>query len=321
MVAQIKKKMSGARKKDLIFYSLILFIPMFNFTFLVAYVKYFDVFMFAMKEFDFDSGTFVWAEDLLINVKTFFRYFKYEEGWAKAAVVSLKNYLVGYLTMPISFFVPWYIVKKQLGSRIFKFILMLPGIINSIVWTFLYMNFMEKGLPAIFDMPMGPFSNPNTQWIAMQGKGVWLGFASSMLLYVGMFGSVAEEVVEAGKLDGMGPIRELIHLYLPTVYELWAIGIATSLMGIFTADGGCYEMFGFSANGQVATVGYKLFCSVLSPEASLADYPINTAASVVITFIFLPIVLIIRWLLLRIGPTEEERQPVQWFWKKFRRNG
>lgn len=320
MVTQKKKKMTQARKKDLIFYSAILFIPMLNFTFLIAYVRYFDVFVFAMKKFDFASGDFVWAEDLLINVKTFFRYFKYEEGWATAALVSLKNYLMGYVTMPISFFVPWYIVKKHLGSRVFKFILMLPGIINSLVWTFLYMNFMEKALPTLLDLSMGPFSNPNTQWIAMQGKGIWLGFAGSMLLYVGMFGSVPTEVVEAGTLDGMGPIRELIHLYIPTIYELWAIGIATSLMGIFTGDGGCYEMFGFSANEKVATVGYKLFCSVLSPEASLADYPINTAASVTITFIFLPLVLIVRWLLLRVGPTENQREPIQWFWKKFRRN-
>ncbi len=320
-VNQVKKKngpFSQKRRKDTLFYLSIVTIPFINFIVFQVYQNYIDVFLFAVKSFNPTTGEYAFTRDLFVNFKNFFYEIANDPSWEAAIKVSLKGYVLSWLVgTPLSLFVPLYIVKKCLGTKFFKFVLMLPSMISSMVWVLVYTNFVEGPLVELLSLEIGPLSNKETQWTTIWIQGLITGFGGSMLMYVGIYSGVSDNVLEAAKIDGMGVLREFWHLYFPVLYPIWVVGAATGLMGLFGGQGPI-EYFGYSANEEVRTIGYILFCKVMA-SSSPSDVPLNTAGTLVFTFTILPIVLILKWVLTRYGPSEDSRQPIQWFWLKWRK--
>ena len=61
-----------------------------------------------------------------------------------------------------------------------------------------------------------------------------------------------------------------------------------------------YESF---AEPHLSTIGYWLYCGAVSGE--LAEYPIYSAMGLALTAIAVPVTLVLRWALNRLGPSEE----------------
>ena len=298
--------MKCRKKQDIgaiIFYIAIVAIPLLNFIVLKFYVSYIDVFTFVFKKYDVTTGTYQFTSDVFYNFRNFFNLLSKEPAWKDALWVTFKNYIVGWLTTPISMLIPFYVAKKYPGGKVFKFILMMPGMIASMVWSLIYINFCDRALVSLFDLTEGLISNPKTQWAATWFKGFWLGNATSLLLYSGIFSGVSESLVDAGKVDGLGPIGEFFYIYMPALYPTWSVGIYTGLAGLFSNYAGVFEMYGYEAGKPVATVGYLLFVQVM--RGGTDGIGINCAGSIFFTLACFPIVLGGKKLMEKIGPSED----------------
>lgn len=313
-----KKQINSRRLKETGFYISVIAIPLINFLFLEFYQNYISVFLYAAKDYDYDAGKFFYASDILINFKRFFSELAEEVAWKQAFFVSFKGYALSWLVnTPLTLFIPYYIVKKHPGSKAFKFILMLPSMVATMVWTMIYTNFVENALVDMFHLSMGPLSNKDTQWGAIWTQHLITGMGSSMLLFTGIYGGVSDSTIDAGKIDGCGVFRELWHIYFPVLYPIWAVNAAVGLNSLFSGVGPI-EYFGYSANENVRTIGYLLFSKVMNSSEPI-DRVISCAGSIVFTLGILPLVSLFKWLLTRFGPSEDAREPIKWFWQKERK--
>ncbi len=309
---------SKAKRRDTLFYIVIVAIPFFNFCFLNLYQNYISVFLYATKTYDYATGQYIFQSDIFANFKVFFRELASSPDWADAFRVSLKTYILNWLVnVPISLFVPYYIVRKCVGSNAFKFILMLPSMLSSMIWVLLYNNFVEIAWVEMWGLDFGPLSNKDQQWTAIWIQSLITGFGANMLLYTGMYSSVSDGTLDAAKIDGMGVLREIWHLYFPVLYSVWVVGVVTGINSLF-AGTGPIEYFGQSANEEVRTIGYILFYKVMYSSRP-QDAVIACAGNIVFTMGVLPLVLVSKKLLTYYGPSEDERKPIRWFWQKRKR--
>lgn len=312
-MAQKTNAFSKAKRRDTLFYIAIVAVPFFNFCFLNLYRDYIGVFLYSIKTYDFETGKYVFQSDIFANFRAFFHEIAKSPDWLDAFRVSFKGYILSWLvSMPISIFVPYYIVRKCLGSKAFKFILMLPSMLSTMIWVLLYNNFVETAWVEMWGLDFGPLSNKAQQWNAIWIQGLITGFGANMLLYTGMYSSVSDGVLDAAKIDGMGVLREIWYLYFPVLYPIWVVNVVTGINGLF-AGTGPIEYFGSSANEEVRTIGYILFYKVMY-SSNPQDALVACAGDIVFTLGVLPLVLTAKAVLTHYGPSEDEHKP--WFKRK-----
>lgn len=311
-----KNLVRRARRIETLFYISVVAIPVINFIVLQFYVNYIDVFLFSIKKYDYSTATYRFTSDVFYNFRNFFHEITTDPRWKSALWVTFKGYLVGWIVdIPISIVIPYFICKKYFGSKFFKFILMMPQMISSMVWTLIYLNFTENALVVLFNWEMGPISNPSTRWITMQIKSTWIGVAGSMLMYTGIFSGVSDAVIDAGKIDGLKPFGELWHVYMPTLYPIFSVGVVGGIAGLFAGYAGTLELFGYDASQEVAGVGYLLFIRIMK-GGGVDSYGFNAAGSIFFTLVVLPVAMFVKWLLGRVGPTEDTREPIKFPWRR-----
>lgn len=107
---------------------------------------------------------------------------------------------------------PYYIWKKMPANRFFQTMLMMPGMISGMVWTVIYKYFMDRAIPELLNLPFGPMSAPATQFITAVIYCYWLAVAGNMLIYTGTMSGISNELLDAGKVDGLRSIGEFWHI-------------------------------------------------------------------------------------------------------------
>ena len=100
-----------------------------------------------------------------------------------------------------------------------------------------------------------------------------------------------EEVMEYGKLEGVGPMRELFTIVLPMIWPTLSTLIIMIMTGIFTATGPILLFTEGAYN--TTTISYYIWTMVYG--ASSGSYPLASAVGLFFTIIGLPIVLIVRY--------------------------
>lgn len=311
-----KKNMRRARRAETAFYVSIVALPFFNYVLLNFIPGYFYIFVFATQKYQYEAAKYVFQRDIFYNFRWFLDEFFNTPGFAKGIANSFLLYGIGWLTMPISLFVSYYITKKMPGAKVFKVILMMPGMISGMVWVLLYKYFVERAMPLMFGWPMGLLSNVSTQLAALIAYGLWLGLAGNMLLYTGILSGVSDAQTDAGKVDGLGVVGEFWHISMPTLYPVWMVGVIGGIAGFFSSSPGTFEFFGFYADKSLYTIGYLMFTRVMSSGSGVANYGFNAAGSILFSLVVMPITLTGKWALERYGPSEETREPIRWFWKR-----
>ena len=113
---------------------------------------------------------------------------------------------------------------------------------------------------------------------------------------------IPPEMIEAGKMDGVTPLREFINLVLPSIYGTFSTLIIVAVAGVFTNQLNLYSFFGKGAQPQNSTIGYYLYNQTQS--ASLAGYPRLAAMGIIFTLIVAPVTLLVRYVVNKFDPTE-----------------
>ena len=311
------KKRSSARKKEMWFYIAIVGVPFFLYLLLQVFPGYLYIFIFSIQKYDQTTGKYIFQSDVFYNFRCFFDELLKTTTWSQAAKNSLIQYGLGWLMMPLSLFVSFFIARKMPGSNFFKAILMMPGMLSGMIWVLLYKNFMDRALVELFDLPYGPLSNIDQQFGALLVYSLWLGVAGNMLLYTGVLSGTSPELIEAGRSDGLGTLGEFWHIALPQLYPVWIVGVIGGIAGFFNSSPSTFEFYGLHANANTHTIGYLMFCKVMG-NSDTSGYAFNAAGSIIFSLVVMPVTLFGKWALERYGPSEDSRKPIRWFWKRGR---
>lgn len=75
------------------------------------------------------------------------------------------------------------------------------------------------------------------------------------------------------------------------------------MAGIFTNQMNLFSFFGPKAENSLSTFGYYLYSNTQS--ATTADYPYLSSMGIVMTFIAVPLTLLVKFLLEKFGPSTD----------------
>ena len=138
---------------------------------------------------------------------------------------------------------------------------------------------------------------------------LWMGYGTDVLLYTGAMSGINPSTVEASELDGCNALQEFWYITLPCIFPTLITFIVAGLAHIFTNQMALFTFY--DSTSSIRSVGYYLYCQNKSspglvrtnPLSSLLTYPELSALSLMITLITCPIVLTIRFLLNKYGPS------------------
>lgn len=299
------KKMSGKRK-DLIFYILMMAFPVIQFCVFYIGVNGSAILM-TFQNIDITNNTTVWTFDTLART---FKLMTSDKGLLSVAGVSVVSYLILLcIGTPLGVLFSFYIYKKMPLSGAFRVILFLPSIISAIVMVTIFQFFVERAVPEYVKVLTGKtihglIENADTRFPTVIFYNIWVGFGAGVLMYSNGMSGINSEMVESAHLDGATGIQEFWHITLPSVYPTLSTFLITGIAGIFTNQLNLYSFFGLSAPANMQTYGYYLYKRV-QIAASRSEYPELSAMGFLLTVVAVPLTLAVKYLLEKFGPKED----------------
>lgn len=303
-------KLGVSDKKNILFICLVAAIPMIQFLIFYVYVNINSLFM-AFESYEIDAttnkGSYIWNG--IENFKRVASEFSRNGNLLTALKNSCIYYIVSvFVGITISLFFSFYIYKGRRLATFFKVMLFLPSILSSIVFIVIFKYIANFGVPSvlnkIFNTQIGSLINTeNTAFATILFYNVWFGFGSSVLIYLGTMNGISESLVEAAELDGANMFQEFIHVTFPSIYPTISTFVVTNLAAFFTADMGLYSFYSYNAPYSIQTIGYYLLKETRA--ASFSEYPYLSAFGLICTIITIPLTIIVRRLLAKLGPSAE----------------
>lgn len=308
---KLKGYYNQKRRKDILFYICITIIPIIQFFIFYVGVNFNSIIM-VFQEYKLDSetmkGTYTFLNgNIFGNFSQMFRELRYEP----ALGFAIKNSVIAFLVSvgvgtTLSLFFSLYIYKQMAFSKTFRLLLFAPSILSAVVTVLMYSNFVENALPSIFPSMEGQglLSNPNTTMFAVLFFSIWIGFGVQILMYSGAMNTIEDSVIEAAKLDGVGPFKEFIYIIFPLIYPTFITFMVTNIAGLFVNQINLHAFYGLNAQDKYITIGYYLYKTAAAGtgSGSYTEYPVLACYGILFTVIAVPITLLGKRLLEKIGP-------------------
>ena len=315
----MQKKTNINKKRKLIFYILMVSLPILQYLIFYVYVN-FNSLLLSFQEYKVVDNKQVFAfniGDLFANYRTVFDEILHARWMGDTIANSARLYFTSLIVVtPLALLFSFYIIKKYKGSKFFRIVLFMPTIISSIVLVFIYQVLVDNIIPDLLVKKLGwvaqgdygkfqLLTNAETRFNTLLFFCLFLSFGVNVLMYSGAMSGVSEEIVEAAHIDGCGDFRELIHIILPSVYPTLTTFIVVGVAGFFTNQMHIYDMYGGGdkADSSIWTLGYYMYKSTVSGEKTKDLYPYLSAMGIVFTLIAAPISIFVKWAMEKFGPS------------------
>ncbi len=238
----------------------------------------------------------------MANFERLFIEFKNPNSEIWRALVNTLKYFVMYTVKTlVSFVVAYFLYKKIWGYSIFRVIFYLPSIISPIILVGVWDSMLSTG--GVFDLIVtnvfgGEYTNalvsPDTATNVILVFSFWVGFGTSLLMFVGAMNRVPEEILDAGLIDGCGMVREFFSIMVPLTWETLSTMLLLTTMSIFTASGPILYFTG--GQNDTNTLSFWIFNQT---RGGIYNYP--SAVGLFFTIAALPLVVGCRWLMNKVN--------------------
>ncbi len=304
---KLTEKAKTKLKRSMFYYGMLLF-PLAMFCLFYIYTNIDSIYM-AFSNFSYETGKFEFVgfdvfETIFYNFGLY-NYF-WDSTWRSVILVCARIFIL----IPMAFIFSYYLYKKLFGHKVLKVLMFLPTMVSSIVMVTVFRYFMEYALPEIGTVfgvfiPNDLLSNVSTAFPVVLTYYVWMSLGSQIMLYTGAMSAISDSVIEAGALDGASHIKEMLFIVFPSVWGTIVTFIVVGVAGTFTDMMCLYDFYGNGASNDIMTIGYYLYRQINSPSVTYAQYPELSGLGLLYTLVSLPIVLTLRYLLVRFGPKED----------------
>lgn len=216
------------------------------------------------------------------------------------------------IIIPLCLVVSFFLYKRIWGYKVFRVIFYLPAIISGMAMVTAYKEFLDPNGPlgAImkmfgvdYDVSFLGSSATATNTIVVYT--ILTGLTTNVLLFSGGMARIPLEVLEAAKLDGVGPWKELVKIIFPLIWPTFSTQLIFTMTGLFSA-GGPILLFTNGDKGT-STIAFWIFSKVYGLDGtgpSLGAYNIVACAGLCFTLVGVPLILIARKLTEKIEPVE-----------------
>ena len=300
------KPMSSKKRGQLIFLCCMLALPVAQWLIFWLYVNIQSIAL----AFQDPHGAFTWG-----NFTLFWEELHATTGKTigVAVVNTLIYFAVGILIqLPGALLISYFLYKKIWLNKAFRVIFYLPAIISGVVMVAAYRSLVDPGGPleAIVELcgghlpPEGLLANSNTATLMIVLFVIWTGFGGNMLLFGGAMARVPIDVLEAARLEGCGPFRELVQIILPLIWPTICTVLIFTFTGIVNSSGPI--LLFTNGDYETTTINFWIFLKVYGQQGSGAggEFGIVSATGLCFTLITVPIILIVRWALEKVPASE-----------------
>lgn len=278
-------------KGDIIFYCLLLIIPLAQIAIFYFGVNFQNILM-SFQTYNTKENLFLWNPSA--NIDKFVAQVKEPVFWIMVRdsfIVWLCTQFAGTI---LALFFSYYIYKKRTLYKFFKFVLFLPSIIPGLLLVLIFRLFMNSAMPAFLHIEEGLLTHADTYFWIITAFTVWISFGSQVLVYSGAMDQIPPEILEAGKLDGVTPFREFISLVVPYIIPTVTTFIIAGVATIFTNQNNLYSFFGEKIIGVDQTIGYHLYYLVSSDAAGMTNYCYASFLGLMSTCVAVPLTFVVR---------------------------
>lgn len=211
------------------------------------------------------------------------------------------------IMLPLSFTLAFFMAKKVPLGPVFRIVFFLPSILSTVVMAMSYRYMFHPDFGPVDSLLVKIFGS-TPDWFDTTGNTamgmvffftVWSGLGYKMLLLEGAIERIPQEVIEAGKLDGITLFREMISVTLPLVMPTMTTFIITNTLGVFGYFLDPMLLCGEDGGAQGATGTIALRVVGLMQRGNGED---AAAFGLMFSVIGVPFILFIKWLLEKITP-------------------
>lgn len=295
------KSLSSRKRKELIFFIILIAYPLLQFTVFYVGVNVNSVLL-AFKKFNPDTAGYYFIG--MDNFKEFLGDLRHSSAMITAALNSLKLFACNMvIALPLNLFFSYFLHKKVPMHGFFRVVLFLPQIISSLVVSLMFRYFVENALPELLHVNL--LVNKSTGFGTMIFYCIWSSFGTQILIYSSAMDKIDPSIIEYGKLNGISLWQEFWHVTLPLIFPTITIFLVAGIAGYFTNQAGLFNFYGSSAREDMQTLGYVFFIKIIKADnASYARYPYAAAAGLLFTLVAAPVTILVKNLLEKFGPSE-----------------
>lgn len=306
----LKEKRKNLWRRRLFIASFIT-VPILHFLIFTFYVNV-DTVVLSFQKYSSSTGKYVFVG--LQNYDEFFKSFSSPGSvLGKAIKNSVLFFVVNdFVILPLAFVSAFFMYKKMPLSNMFRVIFFLPSIISAVVLTMLF-SFMFDSTIGIVDpllraiglerlIPeLGWFGDSSTAMPTVLLYCVWAGVGSNIILISGAMSRIPVEMIEAGRLDGLGIFKEMWLITLPLIGSLMATLMMMGVPVIFTLFLQPMLLTNGGPDGATYTIGLYIVNAIRTD----GNLTMGAAVGVICALIGTPLVVIIRKVVEKTFPAYE----------------
>ena len=303
----------GLSKKwhDAIFIIVMLAVPVVHFLVFSVYLNLNTVFLsFQHKNAD---GAYVFWENPFTNYVRFFNesFRSYSDFPACIANSLLYFALNDFVIVPLSVILTYFLYKKIFLHKFFRVVFYLPCIVSMVVMVMVYCFLFNPQIgivnPILEALGLERII-PEDGWMATRASGtglivgycIWSGLGGNFILLCSAMQRIPDEIIEAGKLDGVGFYRALVSITVPL--------IGTTLATLFMM--GTTVIFTFFLQVKLITggehkTGTIMFYITETVKGNSHDLSGAATVGMIVAVVGTPIVLATRYIVDKVFPSYE----------------
>lgn len=302
---RIRKKKFGSSANRTAFIIATLFFPLAYWVVFWLYVNL-DGLLMAFQ----DTRTGAWT---LENFKEVWRALSSPDGELRIAFRNTLLYFVeSNVRLVLNLIVAYFIYKKIRGYKAYRLIFYIPGLISSVVLTTIFQEFIKPMGPlgtfadllGITLPETGLLADKNTATYTMMVYNAWIGFSGWVLMFSSSLSRLPNEVMEAARLDGCGPAREVFNIVLPMITPMFTTLLLLNFTGIFSASGPI--LLFTQGNYETTTVSYWMFAQIYGNGGygGTGQYSLVSAFGLCLTCVAVPLTMGMRALMNKVPAIE-----------------
>lgn len=297
------KKLGG--KKRLIFIISCLAIPTVHWLVFWLYVNIQSIMLafqdMRTNEFTFEHFRTVFEKlgnggELFIAVKNTTKYF-------------LNSTLI---VMPMCLIISFFLYKKITGYKAFRIIFYLPAIVSGMVYVTAFTELVHPNGPLCEIVRMlggtpqevGVLARRETATNTILLYCILTGCTGNVLIFGGGMARIPEEVLEAARIEGVSPFRELVSIIFPLIWPTVSTQLIFAMTGFFNASGPI--LLFPHANNNVTTISFWIFEQVYGTGGlgGTGFYNVVSAAGLCFTVVGVPVILLAQKLINKVEKVE-----------------
>lgn len=225
---------------------------------------------------------------------------------------ALKNTLIYwslgfFFIMPTCFLIAFFLYKKITGFKFFRLIFFFPSIISSVIIASFFKYIFGPGgqMPYLWEKLFGIkdamfFADSTYALGTMIFYNIYTGLTGFLLYWLSAYARLPEEIMEAGRIDGLTALGEFWYIAIPLILPFYATMALLNITGILDAGSATLLLTG----GAYGTYDIPFYLYKYTVSGTLNDQGLAGAIGLLKGLIVLPIALGVNSLVNKIETVE-----------------